>query len=57
MNRTDMVKNCPEEFEEELDDILNDIEQRVNYVLERTERLADLDSALTALKNLSEDLY
>ena len=52
-----MVKNCPEEFEEELDDILNDIEQRVNYVLERTERLADLDSALTALKNLSEDLY
>lgn len=66
MKRIDVLKNCPEEFEEELISFIDSIELVVNEVindLDPTEKrdlddhMAGIQSAFDDLQQLSRDLY
>ena len=62
MKRTEMLNNCPEEFEDELSSILDNIESRVNEALSLLEikslsEVFNLVEAQDKLTSLSEDLY
>ena len=62
MKRTEMLRDCPEEFEDELSRILDNIESRVNDALNLLDikSLSDLhqiEDAQDKLTSLSEDLY
>ena len=62
IKRTDMMSNCPPEFEDRLRDILDHIEGRVDDILNILDEgsyynYADLDDAVSLIKDLAEDLY
>lgn len=62
MNRSDIMKDCPEEFEPVLKDIIDDIERRIIDIagLVSISGVADIGNIIEAheeLEKLTADLY
>ena len=62
MNRQDMMLDCPEEFEESLKDIIDEMEGLFNSVrdllnIESIDMLCDIQEAHEIVSKASDDLY
>lgn len=57
------MKNCPEEFEDELKSFIDDVETQVNFAKDALENvkgvgdLGNVDECLGTLREISEALY
>lgn len=62
MKRKDIMKSCPEEFESELEDFINEIESDVNTIkdlldIKGLNDLVGIEEAFENTKELSSKLY
>jgi len=62
MNRQDMMEDCPEEFEDRLEEIINHVEGRVTSIKETMDinsigQIGSLDTANDMVIDLADDLY
>ena len=60
--RTKIMDNCPEEFEDELKDFIDDIEYKINKIkgmmdITSIKRLSEIEAAFDKLEELADSLY
>ena len=62
MSRNDIMQDCPEEFEDRLKEIIDDIEDKVNKIKDKLDinklsDLGDIEDAFDLASDLASELY